>query len=79
MKASIIKIGNSRGIRIPKKVLEETGLTGEVNVTVNGNKVVLSPASRPAKKTDDWAALGNSAFAKEWDTPEEDEAWAYLQ
>jgi hypothetical protein len=30
MKTRIVRIGNSRGIRIPKPLLEQTGLHGEV-------------------------------------------------
>ncbi|MEZ5306180.1 MAG: hypothetical protein R2684_03425 [Pyrinomonadaceae bacterium] len=34
MKAQIIKIGNSKGIRIPKPILEETNLDGQVELVV---------------------------------------------
>jgi len=30
MKARIVHIGNSQGLRLPKFVLEQTGLSGEV-------------------------------------------------
>lgn len=44
MRGNIIKVGNSSGIRIPKALLEETGLKGEVVLTVVGNTLVISPA-----------------------------------
>ena len=32
MKTRIVSIGNSQGIRIPKLLLEQTGLSGEVEI-----------------------------------------------
>jgi antitoxin MazE len=53
MKTSIVQIGNSRGVRIPKPLLEQTGLSGEVDISVEGNALVI----RPAKKArEGWAA-----------------------
>ena len=36
MKTRIVRIGNSQGIRIPKPLLEQTGLRDEVEVSVAG-------------------------------------------
>lgn len=77
MKASIIKIGNSRGIRIPKKLLEETNLNDEADISLEKGALVIRPAK--LKVIDEGIMLSRSALAKEWDTPEEDEAWAHLQ
>jgi antitoxin MazE len=33
MKTRIVAIGNSQGIRIPKPLLEQTGLFGEVEIS----------------------------------------------
>ena len=38
MKASIVNIGNSQGIRIPKPLLEQCGLEGDVEVSVRYKK-----------------------------------------
>ncbi|MCU0292971.1 MAG: AbrB/MazE/SpoVT family DNA-binding domain-containing protein [Thermoanaerobaculaceae bacterium] len=43
MRTRIVRIGNSRGIRIPKPLLEEIGLEGEVEVKVEGNALVVRP------------------------------------
>ncbi len=43
MKASIIQIGNSQGLRIPKPVLEQCGFSGEVELEVQGNKLIITP------------------------------------
>ena len=42
MRASIVRIGNSHGIRIPKVVLEQTQLSGEVELEVEDQKIVIS-------------------------------------
>src|SRR5687767_12163191 len=47
VKANIIKIGNSQGVRIPKPLLEQTGLTGEVELEVVENHIVIRPRRHP--------------------------------
>ena len=42
MKARLIRIGNSRGVRLPKPVIEQAGLQEEIDVQVRGGAVVLS-------------------------------------
>ncbi len=44
MKARIIKIGNSQGIRIPKPVLEQTGLGEQVEIVVEDGRLIIAPA-----------------------------------
>ena len=52
MRASIVRIGNSQGIRIPKVVLEQTQLEGEVELEVKDREILIRPVSRPRQ---DWA------------------------
>jgi antitoxin component of MazEF toxin-antitoxin module len=47
--AKIRKIGNSKGILFPKSILEESGITDSVKITVKG-KVILISAEKPAKR-----------------------------
>lgn len=77
MKTNIIKIGNSKGIRIPKKLLEETKLYNEADIAVEKGALVIRPVVSGA--VDEGVMLSYSALAKEWDAAEEDEAWASLQ
>ena len=51
MRASIVRIGNSQGIRIPKVVLEQTRLHGEVDLEVKDEKIIISPLKKPRQ---DW-------------------------
>lgn len=46
MKVNLVKIGNSRGVRIPKALLEEIGLTDRAELTVRGDTLVLRPERR---------------------------------
>jgi antitoxin MazE len=47
MKARLVRIGNSRGVRLPKPIIEEAGLTEEVEVRVRDGAVVIRAAIRP--------------------------------
>ncbi|MCC6328531.1 MAG: AbrB/MazE/SpoVT family DNA-binding domain-containing protein [Acidobacteria bacterium] len=47
MKAQIIQIGNSQGIRIPKMMLEETHLAGEVELVVHDEGLLIRSLKRP--------------------------------
>lgn len=45
IQSKIISIGNSRGIRIPRTIIEQIGLTENVELKVEGNKLVVQSAS----------------------------------
>ena len=47
VRSKVVSIGNSRGIRIPRALLEQAGLTGEVEMTVQGDKLIIQSAHRP--------------------------------
>ena len=47
VRTKVVKIGNSRGIRIPRVLLEQAGLVDEVEMTVEGNKLIINPAHQP--------------------------------
>jgi len=47
MKASLVQIGNSRGVRIPKAFLEQAGLRDEIEIEVRGSQVVIRPVNHP--------------------------------
>ncbi|MDR9388206.1 MAG: AbrB/MazE/SpoVT family DNA-binding domain-containing protein [Balneolaceae bacterium] len=53
MKTKVIRIGNSQGVRIPKALIEESGLTKEIEMIVRDNEIVLRSA-RTIRK--DWEA-----------------------
>ena len=41
MKTRIVRIGNSRGVRLPKPVIEEAGLAADAELQVLGSTVVI--------------------------------------
>ena len=47
MKTQIIQIGNSQGIRIPKALLEESGITGDVNLELTPEGILIRNISKP--------------------------------
>jgi antitoxin MazE len=47
MKTRIVPIGNSRGIRIPKSLLVQTGLSGEVEISAEDDALVIRPVKGP--------------------------------
>ena len=57
MKAPIIKIGNSQGIRIPKAILSQLGFEDEVEFSLEDNSLVIKPVKTRRKSWD-------AAFAK---------------
>lgn len=46
MKMQLIKIGNSRGVRLPKSVIEQVGLEDGIELEVRSNEVAIRPAKR---------------------------------
>lgn len=51
MKAQIIQIGNSQGLRIPKALLEETKISGEVELEVCADGILIRNMNKPRS---DW-------------------------
>ena len=43
-KARIVRVGNSRGVRIPKALLEEAGLTEDVELDARAGAITIRPA-----------------------------------
>lgn len=47
MKTHIVRIGNSRGIRLPKAILTQCKLEDAVELEVEDNRLVVRPAKAP--------------------------------
>jgi antitoxin MazE len=47
MKTRIVAIGNSQGVRIPKPLLEQTGLSGEVEISAENDALMIRPVKKP--------------------------------
>ena len=81
MRARIIKIGNSQGIRIPKPLLEQTGILEDVELKVEKDRILISPITNPrefwddafrgmAANEDDGLLIDSKAFSHSWDEEE---------
>ncbi len=46
MKSQLIRIGNSRGVRLPKAVIEQIGLGDEIELDVRKDEVAIRPVKR---------------------------------
>ena len=49
MEVSVIKIGNSKGIRFSKTLLEKYNIKDKVNLILEKGKIVIVPISTPRK------------------------------
>jgi antitoxin MazE len=47
VKAKLIKIGNSRGVRLPKALIEQVGLDDEVELSVEEQRLIITASSAP--------------------------------
>ena len=47
MKTRIVQIGNSRGVRLPKVLLDEAQLTDEVELDAEPGRIVIRRGNRP--------------------------------
>lgn len=81
MKTNIIQIGNSKGIRLPKSILEQCQLTADVELLVEGNVLTVRPIRAPrsgwadafadmARRKDDVLLDADTAPATDWEKSE---------
>ena len=80
MKTQIIQIGNSQGVRIPKGLLEDSRIVGEVELELHPDGILIRNAQQPragwdvvfkamAENEDDELPAGNVSTdfeKKEW-------------
>ena len=81
MRARVVKIGNSQGIRIPKTLLEQTGTIDDVELDIEKDKIVIRPISNPrlgwekafkamSDNLDDTLIIGDENISHSWDEEE---------
>ena len=57
MQIAVVSVGNSKGIRLPKKVLEKYNITDSLEIILEEDRIVLVPQKTPRS--------GWEKFAKE--------------
>jgi antitoxin MazE len=61
VKTDLVRIGNSRGIRIPKPLIEQCGFKESVELRAEGNCLIISPERLPRSGWDEaFLAAGSS-------------------
>lgn len=64
MKAQIVRIGNSRGIRLPKVLIEEAQLETDVELQAEPGRIVIRRTTQPRAG---WAAAARRMREKDED------------
>lgn len=64
MKAQIVRIGNSRGIRLPKVLIEEAQLGTDVELQAEPGRIVIRRTAQPRAG---WAAAARRMREKDED------------
>ena len=80
-KAKLVRIGNSRGVRLPKPLIEQAGLGEEVELEVRGNTLVIAaeraPRSGWAEAARQLAAAGGDRVDEPTATRFDREEWRW--
>ncbi len=50
----LVRVGNSRGVRIPKLWLDQLDWSDEVEMTIQADRLVIRSARRPRQDWDDY-------------------------
>jgi len=66
MKLSIISIGNSKGIRIPKTILKQCHFDKEAEIEVRDDKLIIKPVEK--KPRNGWKAAFSSMRKRDEDS-----------
>ena len=61
VKTKLVRIGNSRGIRLPRVVVEQAGLEGELELEVRRKQLIVRPTARPREGWEATASLSRSS------------------
>ena len=81
MRARVIKIGNSQGLRIPKPILEQTGIRDDVEIELEKNQIIIRPVQKVregwdkafkmmAENGDDELIISGNDISHSWDEEE---------
>ena len=78
MQSTIIQIGNSKGVRLPKEVLILSGIKKDIEIRVKKGEIKIVP-KKDSGSVSEFAAASEVSFAKDWLRPEEEAAWKIYQ
>lgn len=70
VKTRLVRIGNSRGVRIPKPLLEQAGLGEDIEIAVERNQLVIRSSRHPREGWDEqFRAMAAAGDDKLLDAP----------
>jgi len=78
MRINLIRIGNSKGFRVPQALLEESGIKDEADISAKKGEIKIVPAKKAATR-DPFLRAAEEVMARDWLRPEEEEAWKAYQ
>lgn len=77
MKTTLRKIGNSQGVLIPAPLLAACGIVHEIDLHVEGSKIIIEPVRAPRtgwfdayrsdRDADVWSELPPGADTEDWE------------
>lgn len=81
MKAKLVRIGNSKGVRLPKTIIAQYRFSNEIDIEPRPDGIILRPAQvaragwdaafrRMREQGDDQLLQPDTGSASEWDTRE---------
>jgi len=81
-KARLVRIGNSKGIRIPRWLIERLGLDDEIELSVYDDHIEIRPGRKPragwAEQFQRMAEAGDDKLTDEWPaTAWDDQEWEW--
>lgn len=82
MQTTVVKVDDSQNtVRLPKKWLDKSGIReGKVGLQIEPGAIrIVSDERRRAAAVTPELLAAEVSLAKDWNRPEEDAAWAYLQ
>jgi antitoxin MazE len=50
MLVSVVQIGNSKGIRLPKTVIEQCDISDKLDMEIKDNEIILRPVNKNPRK-----------------------------
>ncbi len=67
MQINVVKIGNSKGVRIPKKILDQCQVEEKLELIVKNNVIMLKPVHK--KPREGWAEAIEAIHQKHGEEP----------
>jgi len=82
MLVSVVQIGNSRGVRLPKAILDQLSISDKLDLEVENSQIILKPI--PKQPRDGWAVAfqkmsgeGEDALLLPDEAPSKDFEWEW--